>query len=45
MALKRLLHEGQCRSFIPSLGHEALEDLALMIDGTPKVLHSPLIFT
>src|SRR4051794_36160750 len=39
MALERLLHELQRRGLVAVLGHEALEDLAFMIDGTPQVAH------
>src|ERR1700712_2463019 len=39
MALERLLHELERCSLVAVLGDEALEDLAFVIDGTPKVAH------
>ena len=38
MALHRLLHEGQCCSFIAGFRDEALEDFSFVIDGAPEVV-------
>src|SRR3954453_5645921 len=39
MALERLLHELERCGLVPVLRHEALEDLAFVIDRTPQVAH------
>jgi hypothetical protein len=39
VTLERLLHEPQCRGLVSVLRHEALEDLAFVIDCTPQVTH------
>lgn len=38
MPLQRLLHEPQCRRFVPILGDVAFQDLTFVIDGSPQVL-------
>ena len=39
MSLERLLHEGQRRILVALLRHEALQDLAFLVDRTPQVDH------